>query len=178
MNATATDARSASGMLTRRVPFARRRRPLTGACAVACGPRLSDASEPPAERWSTPGAVREPVDRPTLRWTRRMDDDAPRRLAARTLGAHACVVRQRHVDDASLVGVHRVERVALAAALDAHRQAQRQLAHLLLAPGAVALHVEDHAPALARLVAEHQVEGGLERAERPAAPPDEPAEGL
>src|SRR5207302_867271 len=43
-----------------------------GCCAVACGPRLSDASEPPAERWSTPGAVREPVDRPTLRWTRRM----------------------------------------------------------------------------------------------------------
>ena len=53
------------------------------------------------------------------------------------------------MDHAALVRVHRVERVLLAGALDPGREAHRQLAHLVLAARAVALHIKDDAAASA-----------------------------
>src|ERR1019366_3993610 len=82
------------------------------------------------------------------------------RLPAAALGGDVRILGQGHVDDPTLVGVHGVERVGLAGALDTQRKALRQLANLVFATGAVALDIEDDPARLHPFLAEHEVDRG------------------
>ena len=161
MKATLAEARSRIGAASSRTP------PLEHMALVAGVGGDYQRRRPPQR----------PLRGPATRGTGGVDDHAARRLLARALGAHAVVVLQGEVDDAPLVRVHGVERVALAAGLDPLGESLRQLADLLLAAGPVALHVEDEAPtgpsSSSPII---RLSGGLQRTQRLTAPADQQPE--
>src|SRR5437899_3904235 len=106
----------------------------------------------------------------------RSDHDAAIRLFADARAADVRVVLQCEMDGAPLEGLHGVERDGVARHLHLASGAQRDLAHRVLAALAIALDVDDDSFALAKLLAEHDIRHGLQRAQRLSAPADQRTE--
>src|SRR5258705_7771886 len=110
---------------------------------------VAAARSVPAGAWS---ARRPRAETAAARWPlaeppsgtrrRRADDDAPIRLHADGLGLQTRLVLDREVNDAPLVGEHRLERYRLAARTHPRSDTLRDLAQLVLAPASIPFDVD------------------------------------
>src|SRR5712691_692950 len=95
------------------------------------------------------------------------------RLLADARAADVGIVLQGEMNRAPFKGLHRIERDGVAGHLHLPCGAQRDLAHRVLAPLAVALNIDDDTLAFGQMLSHHDVGDRLQSTQGLAAPPDQ-----